>query len=124
MKTRPVTDEEWEEFCQFMKEWQKEQDDKKLLSDKIADIESASKEAAWQALKNKLPPGMVHKAEDEKATRELFESDPVAFTNKLLEIKAETKGQSGQQFVNKEEDNPNDPVALGRELRMSTGRMR
>ena len=26
MKTRPVTDEEWEEFCQFMKEWQKEQD--------------------------------------------------------------------------------------------------
>lgn len=29
MKTRPVTDEEWEEFCQFMNEWQKEQDDKK-----------------------------------------------------------------------------------------------
>ena len=105
---------------------QKEQDASKLLSDKIAEIEAASKEAAWQQLKNKLPPGMVHKAEDEQATRALFESDPVAFTNKLLEIRAEpAKGQNGAQFVNKDETpDENDPIALGRELRMSTGRMR
>lgn len=83
----------------------------------------AQKEAAWQTIKNKLPPGMVHKPEDEAETRKLFESDPVTFTNKILDIKTapETK-EEGQVFSNKEEAK-NDPMAAALELRTITGRI-
>ncbi|MCK9592321.1 MAG: hypothetical protein M0Q91_09980 [Methanoregula sp.] len=78
--------------------------EKEGFANKIAEIETASKEAAWTALKNKLPPGLIHKPEDEAAARDLFESDPFAFTNKLLDLKIEQpKGEHGQEFVNKDE---------------------
>ena len=78
-------------------------------ANKIAEIETAQKEAAWQALKNKLPPGMVHTPELEKETRDLFESDPVSFTNKLIDLRVEaTKPEAGQEFTNQD---PVDPVA-------------
>jgi len=101
------------EITDLKAQLQKEQDEKKVLADKVAEIETAQKEAAWQTLKNKLPPGMVHSPEVEKTTRELFESDPVAFTNKLLEIRVEPgKAETGQQFTNQDED----PVAKRNEI--------
>ena len=82
-------------------------------ANKIAEIETAQKEAAWQALKNKLPPGMVHTPELEKETRDLFESDPVSFTNKLIDLRVEaTKPEAGQAFTNQDED----PVAKRNEI--------
>jgi len=82
-------------------------------ANKIAEIETAQKEAAWQTLKNKLPPGMVHTPELEKETRDLFESDPVSFTNKLIDLRVEaTKPEAGQAFTNQDED----PVAKRNEI--------
>lgn len=97
------------EITDLKAQLQKEQDEKKVLADKIAEIETAQKEAAWQALKNKLPPGMVHTPELEKETRDLFESDPVSFTNKLIDLRVEaaTKPEAGQAFTNQDAD----PVA-------------
>lgn len=93
------------------------------LLNKIAEQEKAQKDASWAALKNKLPPGWVHTAEKEAETRNLFETEPVAFANKLLEVRtAPSNPVEGQQFVNK--DDANDPLAIGRELRMATGRIR
>ena len=96
------------EITDLKAQLQKEQDEKKALADKIAEIETAQKEAAWQALKNKLPPGMVHTPELEKETRDLFECDPVSFTNKLIDLRVEaTKPETGQAFTNQDPD----PVA-------------
>jgi len=91
------------------------------LKKEITDAKQAQKDAAWEQLKNKLPPGLVH-GEKEKETRQLFESDPLAFTNKLLDLKtAPPTKEEGEQYANQGE---NDPVAIARELRQSTGRMR
>lgn len=90
---------------------------------KLSEIEEASKDAAWTVLKNKLPKGLVHTPEKEAETRTLFESDPFAFTNKILDTKmVPPTEEEGAAFTNKEDKN--DPVSIGRELRMSTGRLR
>jgi len=75
------------------------------LTAKLQKIEDASKEAAWQSMKNKLPPGLVHTPELEADTRTLFETDSFAFANKLLDLRAEpTKNEDAAQFVNKDDD--------------------
>lgn len=74
------------------------------LEGKLAEIDQASKDAAWVSLKNKLPPGMVRTPEKEAETRELFEKDGFAFTNMLLDLRrGETKDEQGEQFTNKGE---------------------
>lgn len=90
---------------------------------KIAASDQAAKDAAWVQLKNKLPPGMVH-GEKEQETRKLFESDPVAFTNQLLDLKkGEATLEEGEQHTNQGEG-AEDTLTIVRELHEASGRGR
>jgi len=88
---------------------------------KIAAFEQAARDAAWEQIKNKLPPGMVH-GEKEQEIRTLFESDHVAFTNKLLDLKAaKPTSEEGEQHANQGEGT-DDTLAVVREMREASGR--
>jgi len=88
---------------------------------KIAAFEQAARDAAWEQIKSKLPPGMVH-GEKEQETRALFESDHVAFTNKLLDLKtAKPTSEEGEQHANQGEGT-DDTLAIVREMREASGR--
>jgi hypothetical protein len=59
---------------------------------------------AWEQLKNtQIPPGMVKKEEDEKALRELYNTNKDAFYQKLIAAgknAPQTGGQQGAEFNN------------------------
>jgi hypothetical protein len=60
------------------------------------------KDAIWENVKKLTPPALLH-GEKEAETRKLFETDPIAFNLKLLEVKQkqiETK-EEGSQHVAK-----------------------
>ena len=57
------------------------------LTNKIASLEQEKKDAAWTALKNTLPPGLVDTEEKEKELRALAESSPLDFATKIANIK-------------------------------------
>ena len=71
------------------------------MQGKLAEMEKARKDTAWSQLKNKLPAGLVHTSEDEAKTRELFEKDPMAFANMILDHKmTPPTGEEGETFTN------------------------
>jgi len=95
------------------------------LTNKVNEHEKAQKDADWAQIKMKLPPGLVHKDEDEAKAREMFETNPMAFMNKVLDHKPQDpKKKDGDQFKNKgEDDKKANATKTVRELRMATGRM-
>lgn len=59
------------------------------MSKAIAEFEASKKNAEWEAVKNKLPKGMVHK-DKEAETRKEFEESPSSLMMKVLEFKQKT----------------------------------
>lgn len=59
----------------------------KELEATILKFKSEQKDREWQAMKANLPPGMVHKPDDEAALRKEFEEQPVAFAMKVIQHK-------------------------------------
>jgi len=91
----------------------------------LAVFEQGQRDAAWANMKtNHVPKGWLAGEGKEAELRKEFETQPVAFANKILEhVKSNPAGdksaQDGTQFGNKGGD---DSVAAGRELRQLTGR--
>ena len=93
----------------------------KEFEQKEADALVAKREDQWKTIKEGIPPGFTHKEEDEKILRAEWESDPHAFSVKMLEFKQKAeKGESGSEFDQKETDD--DLKAIG-ELKEATGRV-
>lgn len=71
------------------------------LNTELADFRQKQRDADWEAVKNTLPQGMVHK-DAEAESRKLFEESPRAFYEKALAFKrkpetnAEGAGHSGE----------------------------
>jgi len=65
------------------------------LSNKIAAVEKAKKEAAWTDLKNTLPKGLIDVEKDTIAgfTQEGADKDPLAFANKIAAVKMKAPTQ-------------------------------
>jgi len=55
------------------------------LKNSLAKIEQDRKDAAWAALKNKIPPGWIDTPEREAEIRKMAETDPLMFSNKLAD---------------------------------------
>ena len=60
----------------------------------------------WNSLKATIAPGLVAKPEDEKALRELMNTDVLAFTQKIMSVErpAETK-REGSEYLNSSGNN-------------------
>ena len=97
----------------------------KTLKDTVVGFENAqkeaAKEAAWTTIKAKLPVGMLNTDEMAASTRKMFEEQPEAFANAILDLKfkAGTKDQGGE-FNNSEDE---DAAALA-DLKAASGRTR
>jgi len=77
----------------------------KEFEQKEADALVATRDAQWETIKAGIPPGFTHKEEDAKALRTEWESDPHAFSVKMLSFKQkEAQGESGSEFNQKEVD--------------------
>lgn len=103
------------------------EDELKKANDKIAEFEQKDLDRAkatlasqWETLKkNQIPPGLVHKAEDEEKLREQFETNPHAFIMDLVKYdKAGGTGQEGDEY-NAQQDKD---LAAIRQLKEETGR--
>lgn len=57
------------------------------LKNQLSTIEKAQKDAAWTALKNTLPPGLVDTPEKETALRNQAETAPLEFGKRIAELK-------------------------------------
>ena len=81
------------------------------LSNKIAAIEQAKKDAAWTDLKNKLPPGLIDTPEKEAEFKAM---EPLALANKIAEIKmkAPTK-EEGIEHPSSKGDAPKTNRGIG-----------
>lgn len=95
------------------------------MSAKIAAAEVAVKDAKWTEFRNKhVPPGWLAKEGSEAEQRKEFESDPIAYANKILESKrASTPAapSEGTSYAN-QASGSGDHIAVARELRQATGR--
>jgi hypothetical protein len=84
------------------------EDELKKANDKLAEFErkdldriKATLASQWETFKkDNIPPGLVHKPEDEKKLREQFETNPYEFMNTLLGFKQEDgTGKEGDEFA-------------------------
>jgi len=73
------------------------------LKTQLTEFMNAKAESDWNSLKATLPPGLVAKPEDEKALRELMNTDVHAYTMKIMSVArpAETE-KEGSEFLNSE----------------------
>ncbi len=80
-------------------------DENAELRNTLAKVEQDRKDAAWTALKNKIPPGWIDTPERESEIRRMAETDPLAFSNKLADhrLHPDTKEQ-GQQHAQNQKD--------------------
>jgi len=71
------------------------------LKTQLTEFMNAKAESDWNALKATLPPGLVAKPEDEKALRELMNTDVLAYTMKIMSVTRpdETK-KEGTEYNN------------------------
>ncbi|MCK4814940.1 hypothetical protein KA005_04145 [bacterium] len=77
----------------------------KSYKEKEAVAAEKLKEDQWDILKSSIPPGKIHKAEDEAALKKEFLEDPSAFAVKMTSFKLEdVRGESGSEFDQKETD--------------------
>ena len=101
--------------------------EKTALDNLRVDQEKTRKDGQWAQIKNLYKPGIFHKPEDEKARREEFEKDPVAFQLANVGNLATAKAQSAQgaAAVGNLSDDETKPVDVGAErgkLNPMTGR--
>jgi hypothetical protein len=88
----------------------------------------AKLEEDWNLAKTVLDVGLIHKQEDNDARKVEFFQNPAAFMAKYCaKVPADPKKEDGQQFAGKGGDQDEgkkklDPVQIGKELRLSTGR--
>jgi len=76
----------------------------KEFEQKEVDALAVKRDEQWAEIKNKLPPGLTHKEDDEKALRGEFDTDPYTFSAKYVGIlNQDGRGESGAEFV------PGDP---------------
>lgn len=76
----------------------------KEFEQKENDALKVKRDEQWTEIKNKLPPGLTYKEDDEKALRGEFDTDPYTFSTKYVGIlNQEGRGESGAEFV------PGDP---------------
>ena len=76
----------------------------KEFEQKEVDALKVKRDEQWEEIKNKLPPGLTHKNEDEAALRGEFDTDPYTFSTKYVGIQnKEGRGEYGAEFV------PGDP---------------
>lgn len=93
----------------------------KEFEQKEADALVAKREDQWKTIKAGIPPGFTHKEEDEKALYAEWDSDPHAFSVKMLEFKQKAeKGESGAEFDQKETNEDQKAIS---ELKEATGRV-
>ena len=77
----------------------------KEFEQKEVDALKVTRDEQWAEIKNKLPPGLTHKEDDEKALRGEFDTDPYTFSTKYVGIQnKEEHGESGQEFVNSDQN--------------------
>lgn len=103
------------------------EDELKKANDKIAEFEQKDLDRAkailasqWETFKkDKIPPGLVHKPEDEKKLHEQFETDPYGFMNTLLGFKRE--GGTGKEGTEFNAQTDKDLLSI-RQLKEDTGR--
>lgn len=83
------------------------EDELKKANDKLAEFEQkeldkvkAALTAQWETLKKEqIPPGLVHKPEDEQKLREQFETNPHGFINTLISFGREGgTGKEGEEY--------------------------
>ena len=78
----------------------------KEFEQKETDALKVKRDEQWEEIKNKLPPGLTHKEDDEKSLRGEFDTDPYTFSTKYVGIQnKEEHGESGQEFVNSDPNN-------------------
>ena len=71
------------------------------LKTQLTEFMNAKSESDWNSIKATLPPGLVAKPEDEKALRELMNTDVHAYTMKIMSVARpdETK-KEGTEYTN------------------------
>lgn len=83
------------------------------LETQLTEFVNSAADAKWESMKSTtIPKGLVASEEDEKALRELYNSDAGAFVDKILSVARpdETK-KEGKEFNNTEGDDA--PVGVG-----------
>ena len=72
----------------------------------LSEFMNAKADSDWNSLKATIAPGLVAKPEDEKALRELMNTDVIAFTQKIMSVArpAETQ-REGSEFLNSSGNN-------------------
>jgi len=103
------------------------EDEVKGYKEKIAEFEQkeadklkAERDAQFEQIIAKLPPGMTHKEEDKTALRAKFDNDPTALMAELVAMeRKEGTGEEGSEFELKQKED----VAAIKELKEDTGRI-
>ena len=72
----------------------------KEFEQKETDALKVKRDEQWTEIKNKLPPGLTHKEDDEKVLRGEWDTDPYTFSSKYVGIQnQEGRGESGAEFT-------------------------
>ena len=72
----------------------------KEFEQKETDALKVKRDEQWKEIKNKLPPGLTHKEDDEKALRGEFDTDPYTFSTKYVGIQNQAgREESGEEFT-------------------------
>ena len=73
------------------------------LKTQLTEFMNAKAESDWNSLKATLPPGLVAKPEDEKALRELMNTDVLEFTKKIMSVaRPKETEKEGTEYNNSE----------------------
>lgn len=71
----------------------------KEFEQKEVDALKVTRDAQWEEIKNKLPPGLTHTEDNEKALQGEFDTDPYTFSTKYVGIQNQAgRGESGEEF--------------------------
>ena len=103
------------------------EDEVKGYKEKIAEFENkeaekleAERDAQFEQIVAKLPPGMTHKEEDKAALRAKFDTNPTALMAELVAMeRKEGTGEEGNEF----EHQLSEDIAAIKELKEDTGRI-
>lgn len=94
------------------------------LEAKLTEFVNTEAERSWNALKaTRIPKGLVAKEEDEKALRELYNTDKDAFYGKLMDVaRPEETPKEGTEYNNSSKGD-DDTMSAIHELKEATGRI-
>lgn len=78
----------------------------KEFEQKEVDALKVTRDAQWEEIKNKLPPGLTHTEDADKALRTEWEADGQTFSSKYVGIQNQaSRGESGEEFTSETADN-------------------